>query len=330
MTNLWAIREKGGLYSKPNREPVQLTTGPMSVYAPVPSADGKRLFVVGAQARGELVRYDAGSGHFVPHLSGISVEHLDISRDREWMVYVAYPEATLWRSKVDGSQRLQLSSPPMQAAMPRWSPDGKRIAFYGFTPGRPSKIYLVSAEGGTLHQLMPGERTEADPEWSPDGNSLVFCRLPWFEAEAAGPVAIHLVDLRTNQVTTLPGSEGLFSPRWSPDGRYVVAMTATFDKFLLFDFTTQKWTELANMGAGYPSWSRDGRYVYFRVASEEEQAIYRVQISDRKLERVVKLENLRWERGIMGQWFGLARDDSPLLLRSPGTQEIYALDWEAP
>jgi hypothetical protein len=32
----------------------------------------------------------------------------------------------------------------------------------------------------------------------------------------------------------------------------------------------------------------------------------------------------------VGEWNGLAPDDSPLILRDVATQEIYALNWEAP
>jgi hypothetical protein len=55
----------------------------------------------------------------------------------------------------------------------------------------------------------------------------------------------------------------------------------------------------------------------------------RVRIRDRKLERVADLKNFR-QTGASGSWLGLAPDDSPLLLRDTGTQEIYAPDWEAP
>ncbi len=178
MANIWALREQGGLFRKPSPEPVRLTTGPMSTYAPVPSPDGRKLFVLGAQRRGELVRYDTKSGQFMPYLSGISAEHLDFSRDGEWVTYVTYPEATLWRSKIDGSQRLQLSFPPLRAILPHWSPDGRQVGFTGVLPGKHPKIHLVSADGGTPQQLLPGERGEPDFDWSPDGNSLVFGRDP--------------------------------------------------------------------------------------------------------------------------------------------------------
>ena len=64
-------------------------------------------------------------------------------------------------------------------------------------------------------QVLAGERNEVDLEWSPDGRSLMFGRPPDIMAEAGLPKAIHIVDLKTKQVSTLPHSEGLFGPRWS-------------------------------------------------------------------------------------------------------------------
>ena len=113
-SNLWALREKTGPLGRPSREPVQLTTGPLDFYMPVSSVDGHKLYVIGVQKRGELVRYDAKSGQFRPFLSSIWAEQLDFSRDGRWVAYVLYPEGSLWRSKLDGSERLQLTFAPAQ------------------------------------------------------------------------------------------------------------------------------------------------------------------------------------------------------------------------
>jgi hypothetical protein len=56
---------------------------------------------------------------FVPFLGGRSAEHLNFTRDRRWVTYVAYPEGTLWRARSDGSQQLQLTFPPLLARNPR-------------------------------------------------------------------------------------------------------------------------------------------------------------------------------------------------------------------
>src|SRR5262249_17538791 len=162
----------------------------------------------------------------------------------------------LWRSKVDGSQQLQLTFSPLQAGMPRWSPDGKRIAFIGETPGIGAwHIYVVSADGGTsAQQLAPTWGEMVDASWSPDGNSLMFGLPRRGAGTSATHRGVHILDLRTGQVSTVPGSEGLFSPRWSPDGRYIAAMPLPADestdpsKVVLFDFTTQEWVDLAKIG----------------------------------------------------------------------------------
>ncbi len=328
--NIWAIRESSGFFQRPAPQPTQLTAGPMNTGGTLPSKDGKKLFVLGWQPRGELMRFDAKSQQFVPYLSGISAEGLGFSRDGEWVAYVTLPDGTLWRSRVDGSQRFQLSFPPMQAALARWSPDGKQIAFMSRVPGKPWKISLVSAEGGSPEQLLPGERNEAIPAWSPDGNFLAFGGAPFDEGETSGTMAVQVLDMRTRQVSTLPGSGGLFAPFWSPNGRYISAQPqAQWRKLMLFDFTTQKWTELADMDVYYPTWSHDGEYIYFDTPLRDNPAIFRVRVSNHKVEQLVSLKDFRLAGGLVGAWFGLAPDDSPLLVRNVGTQEIYALDWDA-
>ncbi len=326
--NVWALREGGSLFRSASLKPAQLTTGPLNIGEPVPSRDGKKLFVQGWQPRAELVRYDVKSGQFTPYLSGISAVGADFTRDGEWVVYNDFADGSMWRSKVDGSQQLQLTFPPMQAYLPRWSPDGKQIAFFAHPPGEPWQIYVVPATGGAPELLYRRETGLADPNWSPDGNSIIFGGAP----RPGSPTEVYVLDLKTRNVSKLPGSDGLFSPRWSPDGRYVVAITLDSLKLTLFDFTTQQWTDLATMllGLGYPNWSRDGDYVYFDGSLEDAHGYFRVRISDRKLERVLSLKGFQQAQGAFGSWVGLAPDGSPLLVRDASIQEIYALEWEAP
>ena len=60
--NIWALAEKGNWFGKADSQPFQLTSGPMTFVSPLPSKDGKKLFVVGILAHGELSRYDAVGG----------------------------------------------------------------------------------------------------------------------------------------------------------------------------------------------------------------------------------------------------------------------------
>jgi serine/threonine protein kinase/Tol biopolymer transport system component len=322
--NIWARAEKGNLFGKANSDPVQLTSGPMSFSSPLLSKDGKKLFVVGALARGELARYDIKSTQFVSFLSGISADSVSFSRDGQWVTYVSFPEGTLWRSKSDGSQRIQLTYPPLSVRLASWSPDGQQIVFYAFPSGpEKPKLYTVAADGGTPRELIPETSPEEwDPTWSSDGSRISFGSGP---SDPTG--AIRILDVRTNQISTLPDSKGYFSPRWSPDGRYIVAMPFQSRSLMLFDFATQKWAEIAKITCGFPNWSKNSDYVYF-LHEENDPAVMRIRIRDRKIERVADLKNFR-QTGLYRVGLSLAPDDSPLLLRDTGTQEIYALDWQA-
>jgi Tol biopolymer transport system component len=223
---------------------------------------------------------------------------------------------------VDGSQRIQLGYPPLTAVLPSWSPDAKQLVFYAFLPGQKAKLYTVSADGGTPRQQIPEDSEDKyDPTWSPDGTKIVFGNGP-----ADRSSSIRILDVNTHQVSTLPDSNGLYSPRWSPDGRYIAAMPFDSRSLMLFDFGTQKWEQIAKITLGFPNWSKSGEYVYF-LHEENQPSVMRVRIRDRKLEQVADLKNFR-QGGFYGVWLGMAPDDSPLLLRDTGTQEIYALDWQ--
>jgi len=95
---------------------------------------------------------------------------------------------------------------------------------------------------------------------------------------------------------------------------------------VLFDFRTEKWSERMKGAATFPNWSGDGQYVYFLASPG---AVLRLRISDRKVEHVADLKNLSIT-GYYTIWLGLAPDDSPLLLRDTGSQDIYALDVDLP
>jgi len=324
--DIWAMREEGRLFGRPTHKPSQLTTGPMDFFGALPGRDNKNVFAIGRQQRGELVRYDFKTHQFLPYMPGVSVEgNVDFSRDREWIAYVSRPGGSLWRSKVDGTDRLQLTFSPLTTYQPRWSPNGKKIAFEAKMPGQPWKMYFISTDGGEPEEVMTGI---GDVGWSPDGNSMIF-HSGMAELMDNSPRAIHLLDLKTRQVTILPGSEGLYSPRWSPDGHYIAALRAGPESLLVFDVRTKQWTELTKMVVGFPIWSWDSKYIYFDLG-EGEPNLYRVRI-DKKLEQVTSLRGIRLAVSPCGcALSGLAPDNSPLVVRDIGNQDIYALDLELP
>ena len=325
--NLYVLEEKTGFFRKRNLEPVQLTTGPTLMVGSVPSRDGKKLFAIGGAPLGELVRYDAASHQFNPFLSGVSAIHLSFTKDGQWVAYSSYPDGTLWRSRTDGTERLQLSYPPMAVLSPQWSPNGKQIAFAGQVPGKPMHIYTVPADGGTIEEMSKGGRDEIYPSWSPDGSALYFGNI-W--EPGGSPTAIYRLDLNTREVKAVSNSEDTRFLSLSPDGNFAATLSDT-NQVLLLDLKADKKTELTKITAWFPVWSRDGKYVYFSSTDQGEPAFYRVQVKNRKVERVASLKDVKRPTSqSFGSWTGLTPDDAPLALRDISTYEIYAFDWQLP
>jgi eukaryotic-like serine/threonine-protein kinase len=142
--------------------------------------------------------------------------------------------------------------PPLAVVNPRWSPDGKLIAFTDLSngdrrqmiEGSLDRIYIISADGGGPELLLAGNFL--DPTWSPDGNSLAY----------SSQSDVRILELQTQKSTAVPGSQGLWSPRWSPDGKYLVALSPSPPR-------SSKWEELVSGERfGWPSWSRDSKFVY--------------------------------------------------------------------
>ena len=291
-SNVWVMREPSGLFHRSPSAPFQLTTGPLSFESLVPSTDGKKLFVDARQGRGELVRYDPKSKQFVPFLAGISAGELDFSRDGKWVTYVSYPEQALWRSRVDGSDRLQLTYPPVLAGLPHWSPDATQIAYVDSQPGQPWKTFLISAQGGTPQEMFAENEPQADATWSPDGKKIAFGRNG--VTPTSGIWVISVLDVVTHRVSSVPGSENLYSPRWSPDGRYLAALSLDSTKLLLFDFNTEKWSNwITEPGAlGYPNWSPDGSYLYYDSAFTGHPTFRRVKVGQIHSELLFDLKGL--------------------------------------
>ena len=321
--DLWAIREKSDLFHKKSREPVQLTAGPLNFYAPQPSLDGKRIYAIGEQPRSELVRYDPKARQFQPYLDGISARPLSFSRDGQWVAYVSYPEGNLWRCRLDGSDKLQLTSAPLSVESAQWSPDGREIAISGSNPGTAGRLYLLPSAGGTLRELRVGISNLGSASWFPDGKVITFN-----DVVAPGDSTVRSVDLRTMNVKAVPNSDKLIGPRLSPDGHYLAATTLTGDKLLLFDFRNLQWTDLVLAPVGATVWSSDSEFLYFDNGFGADPAVSRVRISDHRVERLTSLKDFRRVVTPWSTWLGLTPDGSLLLMHDTGTQEVYALDLE--
>ena len=323
-SDIWAAPAHLGVIARLKRsaEAVPLTAGPLSYSAPEPSQDGKKIFVIGEARRGELVRYDTATGNFEPFATGVSASQADFSRDGKWLAFVDFRDGSLWQSRVDGTERVQLSFLSLKTASPRWSPDGTRIAFFGHLPDESTAVYVLSDRGSTARKLISEpNHDQMDPDWSSDGQKLVFSDT----SRADQTSRIKIFDFRTGETSAVTGSSGLRSPRWSPDGRRIAALTADLSHLLLYDLVANQWAQRASFRMGYPNWSHDSKYIYL-VNLANGTGICRVRIGDGKIEPMVDMAR-RHQYWTDDAWLGLTPEDAPLLSRDSSIQQIFALRW---
>ncbi|MGO8759061.1 MAG: winged helix-turn-helix domain-containing protein [Terracidiphilus sp.] len=323
-SNIWALRERPWFLGQ--AEPRQITDGPLDYAAPSTAPGSDRVYFIGNTAQFELLHAVPRSSAFTALDQNLSAAALaQFSPDGKWVAWLNAADLSLWRSRVDGSERIELTSPPLRIFTMKWSPDNRRLAVMAIEPGKPWKIYLIDADGGRPAPVLNEEQNEADPSWTPDGQSIVFGRPP-DRMDNGQPKAIYLLNLDTKKVTEIPGSTGLFSPRLSPDGRYIVALPLDQHALLLFDRTTNLWTTLTTHGAGDPTWSLDGRFVYFQDFLETGKPIYRIAVPSGKTEAVATIDNLRPITATDYRLIGLAPGDLPFVTARTPAVNLYEVD----
>jgi serine/threonine protein kinase/Tol biopolymer transport system component len=311
--------------------PFPITDGPLQFIAPLPAPDGKHLYVVGRQPRNELQRFDLASKQAVVVGSVPSVDFIDYSADGQWEAYTTSPEGVLWRSRVDGSDRLQLTRPPEVAAAPRWSPDGRRIAFTSVTVGQPPQIKVISTDGGVAEAIAPEARDEVGVTWSPDGRSIVFGRLPWLEVGYRSPVRLVRVDLETHRATELPGSENLFSPAWAPKGNLIAALYGDSVRPAVYDLASGKSQVLPETSASIPAWDRSSGEVLFGLPGHD--LIRWNPFKAGGAPRAVSYPNMTaasvyWaDAPVSAPFLTVMPDDSPAIIHFAGSAQIFSINW---
>jgi hypothetical protein len=323
-SDIYAVRKPRWPWSGPGT-PVRLTSGPLSFDDPGPSLDGRRLFAWGRIARGELLRYDAATRQFHKYLGGVSAYYVDASRDSQWLAWVSYPEGALWRGREDGSQRRRLTPEGWRVHLPRWSPDGRSIAFPGQRPGDTTlHLFRVSADGGEPELLRFVEQgTMWDPCWLPDGRHIVYSL--WGNG-------LYRLDVETREVSPLPGAERLAFPKCSARGDILAmqrpAEGATLPSYWARFAGRDDWERLGDFSLTHPNWSRDGQsFVGLNIRTRR---IERWSRTTRRLETVAEVGDIPLVSWVHAPWMGLAPDGSPLVVRDRSTRDLYALDWEAP
>jgi Tol biopolymer transport system component len=248
------------------------------------------------------------SNQFQPFLSGISATDPTFSRDGKWVAYVTYPDRALWRSRSDGSERMQLTFPPMDVHFPSISPDGTKISFHT----NEGKLFVISTDGGSPQAVSDNALFAS---WSPDGNDLSYETKNYEH---------HIVDVRTGKKSAV-----LFAPSgglWI-DQNTLVGPGPKETNFMTFNLKTQQSADLGPKNVGsIVNWmiSPDGKYLYFTTGGAEPKA-ERIRFADQRVETITSLKDFHRVVNDDNTQIDVAPDGSPIFTRDTGYQEIYAL-----
>jgi WD40-like Beta Propeller Repeat len=190
-------------------------------------ADGHR--VLGRGLGGELNLADPISGEFnslaVPGYN--SIDGAASSPDGMKVVYAkgkGFSDSEIWFADSEGRNARKAFDLPVHASLFAWSPDDKRIAFWGLG------LMVMNSDGSdphTVSTLALPSCYDLPPQWSPDSRTLAIVNVPaegsfcggWDEAVFKG-TNIFLVDVENGKSWPLltDGSSGNIDPAWSPDG----------------------------------------------------------------------------------------------------------------
>jgi len=328
--DLWLLKEKRGWFGRRGGDPIQLTKGPIALDHPTATPNGSRVFAIGSHNEYQLLRIDPKTLTKTAMLSESGATDMDFSLDGQWVVYAARESGTLWKSRIDGSNRVQLMAGATGAFAPHWSPDQKQILFTGFLLDKQPRLYVVSAQGGSPKTVLPMDNRWASVsgDWRTDGRQIV---VDVQDTATGSEPNIRILDLETNRLSSIPGSEGLIEPRWSADGRYIAALNLKKKQIFLYNCKTLAWSVLAE--ANFPStlrWSPGGDALYYQDTDEVEESVFRVPMATKESERVTRFGDLLSSGAARCIFTGLSPDGSVYVTVDHGDVDVYAIDLKLP
>ena len=207
---------------------------------------------------------------------------------------------------------------------PRWSPDGRRIAFKSNRHGN-YDLFVMDADGRNLRRITDHPEHDHDPAWLPDGESLVFTS----ERDSRADLyRVWLSDLRVDRLTDHFVGRAIM-PNVSPDGHWV-AFTAqtlpveggwTYQIHVLEMATLQTWPFDESGPACWPTWSPDGHSIAHVWLGSEPSQIQTLNSFGASPQRVAG-DTVRWH--YYPDW----SPDSRLLAASVSPAHYEGQDWD--
>jgi Tol biopolymer transport system component len=327
--DLWAIREKRGIFDWRRPRPVQLTAGPGYFTDPVPSRDGKKIFVNQIYSDSLIWRYQ-------PKQQSMNPIPRTARRTPYWdplgelvieFVLDDRRQTILWRSRTDGSQLVRATPAFPNILNGQWSPEGSQFLISALDGNDHYQIFTLERNGSELKPVYPVPDDEFNGVWCPDSKSILFALSS--RETSANPLV--RLDMRTQRLQKIPGSDGLEHGVCSPDGQFVLASTGDYQKLKIYDTRSKKWTELLSGNTiSEPRWAPDSESFYYQDMLEENEPIFRYWIKGGKRETVFDFSELFKQGYFRGRMYSLEPDGTFLLRMFRSDADLYSLDVELP
>src|SRR6266702_6860778 len=248
-----------------------------------------------------------------------------LSPDGAWVAYTVTgadsaedkQPGAVWMTSWDGTRTLRLTNSKEGESAPRWSPDGRWLAFLSSREDEHTQLWLLDRSGGEGRKLTSFGGDVEDYVWAPDGKRLAAVVGDADTAKPKTPAAIvidrfqfkqdeigylgkerrhlYLVDVETGKGTILtPGPYDELLPAWSPDGRSLVFVSkrrTDFDRDNNWDLyvmdavpgavprqlTTFEGPDNDPDTESRPAWSPDGRSIAYLQGGPLKLIYYAVQ-----------------------------------------------------
>jgi serine/threonine protein kinase len=269
--NLWRVRideQSGKTLAAP-----ESITAPSRFAAHMSfAADGRRFVYtsIDSSRNVQRVEFDPAAETVAARpvwiTSGTKIWDLaDVSRDGQWLALTSHlPQEDVFIAQTDGTGLRQLTNDAAFDRAARWSPDGRRIAFYS-NRGDSWDAWTINRDGSGLTQSTKGAEAHY-PSFSPDGTRLAFtefvrvnrvsildARKPW--------------DAQTPEV--LPAFGAWRATAWSPDGRYLAGMrlASAGGGIVVYSLESRSYTQLTDFGT-QPVWLNDQQRLLFSSGSK--------------------------------------------------------------
>jgi len=207
-----------------------------------------------------------GTGLFRETNDSVTDADPDVSPANAKIVWARFSpdgkSSEIFTQNIDGTNRKQLTFLNAVARQPRFSPDGKRIAFVGALPNVGAEIYTMNADGSSMGRITFSMNNSSSPSWSPDGSKIAFK-----SAGVNGEGSVWTMDASGSNQKEIKtcAAPGCYHMQWSTVANEIAVDHTDGSGIFIIDATTGAQTGVIP-GSSYdytPTWSKDGKTIAF-------------------------------------------------------------------